>query len=177
MRAELDDAPDWVQQRARKRGLGKPILIGLIGIGLTLGGLHIAGGAFLKNSLQKLTAVPSQPQPAPVAEVSRLQQAEKDWDQIVDEVAKRSGPTTTTVTTQNKQTTFHDGNYVPRGADSVVRYAPPTPEPEVPAPRKKLEVVVVGKPDPKLSDYCPGKEGSLQKRNCKTRTNLSERNR
>ena len=176
MRAEFDDAPDWVQQRARKRGLGKPILIGLIAIGLTFGGLHIAGGALLKNRLEHLAAITNQPQPIPVAEISRPQPTEKDWDQVVDEVARRSEPANAKTVTPARQNTFNDSNYVPRGADNVVRYAPAKPEPEVPQYREKPKVIVVGKPDPKLSDYCPGKEGSLQKRNCKTQINLSERN-
>lgn len=175
MKAEFDDAPDWVQKSARKGGLGKPILVGLIGIGLTLGGLYIAGEALLKSRLQQLADVSSQSQPSPAAEIVRPRPAEKDWDQIVDEVSKRSELTNITTETQAKQTTFNDSNYVPIGADNVVRYAPPKPEPEVPQSREKLKVIVVGKADPKPSDYCPGKEGSLQKRNCKAHINLSER--
>ncbi len=77
---------------------------------------------------------------------------------------------------QERQTSFSDASYVPQGARNVV---PATPLPKEPfkAPAKKQEIVVVGKPDPKFSDYCPFAKGSIEQRNCKARINLDARNR
>ena len=76
-----------------------------------------------------------------------------------------------------RQTSFHDGNYVPRGAVNVLpatRVMPNTLKTQAPA--KAPEVVVIGQQPKRLSDYCSSRPGSIEQRNCKQSLNLSSRN-
>lgn len=76
---------------------------------------------------------------------------------------------------QQRQTSFSDTNYVPQGTRNVVPAAPIGKTP-VQASKKKHEIVIIGKSDPKLSELCGGREGSIRRRDCKSMLNLGERN-
>jgi len=178
MKADIDDASEWLHSRKRKSPL-RPILAGVVGIAVTLGGMHIAGEVFVNKKARAIAELASQEQSkTPIAEIIRPKPVEKDWDAVVERVAKESeGRQQREAPKPEKQTVFTDATYVPKGADNVVSY---TPIKSTPAPQKKGQsqpkVVVVGKPDPKLSDYCWGKEGSIKRRNCKQSINLNSRN-
>ena len=88
---------------------------------------------------------------------------------------KRPSPKLATAELPPKQTVFNDKNYVPLGATNIVPATRVIPEPAVPIPSREKEIVVVGK-ESRISDFCPGGEGSIERRNCKTSVNLSERN-
>ncbi|RRV29235.1 hypothetical protein EGI94_20520, partial [Stutzerimonas stutzeri] len=70
---------------------------------------------------------------------------------------------------------FNDKNYVPQGATNIVPATRVIPEPTVTIPSRQKEIVVVGK-ESRISDLCPYREGSIERRNCKTNVELNNRN-
>ncbi len=183
MKAEWNDAPDYIRRRPRKGAIAW-LIPGLIGTAIMLAALQMASSSFLKGTAQGIADKRVQPKPAPVAEITRAEPAAtKDWDRVVEEVAARGArpqpqtpqPQATTAEPPPKQTVFNDKNYVPQGAINIV---PPTrvnPEPAVTIPSRQKEIVVVGK-ESRISDFCPGGEGSITRRNCKATVNLNARN-
>ena len=183
MKAEWNDAPDYVRRRPRK-GAVAWLIPGLIGTAITLAALQMVSSAFLKGTAQGIADKRIQPRPAPVAEITRAEPAAtKDWDRVVEEVAAR-GATPQPQSAQSqagtavpapKQTVFNDKNYVPQGAANIVPATRVIPEPAVMVQPRQKEIVVVGK-ESRVSDFCPGGEGSIQRRNCKASVNLNLRN-
>lgn len=183
MKAEWNDAPDYIRRRPRKGALAW-LIPGLIGTAIMLAALQMVSSAFLKGTAQGIADKRTQPKPAPVAEITRAEPAAtKDWDRVVEEVAARgatpqpqSAPPQATTTEQlPKQTVFNDKNYVPQGAVNIVPATRVIPERTVARPSPQKEIVVVGK-ESRISDFCPGREGSLERRNCKSNVNLHTRN-
>ena len=74
----------------------------------------------------------------------------------------------------NKQNVFNDSNYTPQGAHNVVPAVSTYQPKEIQAPRKKQEIVVVGK-ETRIRDFCPFREGSIERRNCKMSVDLNGR--
>lgn len=72
-----------------------------------------------------------------------------------------------------RQTDFSDQNYRPKATVNIVKAVTPTPQ--KPEPRTKGTAVVGLKETPKGSDYCPGGEGSIIRRNCKMAYDLNSR--
>lgn len=177
MRADWEDAPDWIQSRKRSEAW-KPMAIAVIGVGVTFGAMLVAGEAFLKRKASTEYENGSlQTTYAPVAQIRREPEAAKDWDRIVEKAALASDEKASQSTGEpGKQTVFNDLNYTPKGAVNVVSYPAIEPEPVKKRTQAEMKVVVVGKPDAKVSDYCPGGEGSIMRRNCKQTTNLNVRN-
>lgn len=183
MKAEWNDAPDYIRKRPRK-GAVAWLIPGLIGTAIMLAALQMASSSFLKGTAQGIADKRVQPKPAPVAEITRAEPAAtKDWDRVVKEVAARGAtpqqqtpqPQAATAEAPPKQTVFNDKNYVPQGATNIVPATRVIPEPAVAVPARQKEIVVVGK-ERRISDFCPGGEGSIQRRNCKASVNLSIRN-
>jgi len=183
MKAEWNDAPDYIRRRPRK-GAVAWLIPGLIGTAIMLAALQMVSSAFLKGTAQGIADRRIQPKPAPVAEITRAEpSATKDWDRVVEEVAARGAtpqpqtaqPQAATAEPPPKQTVFNDKNYVPQGATNIVPATRVIPEPAVAIPTRQKEIVVVGK-ESRISDFCPGGEGSIQRRNCKASVNLSNRN-
>ena len=181
MKADWNDAPGHLK-RPRKRGAAK-LIPGLIGILITLALLQMASSAFLKGTVQGIVDKRTQPKPAPVAEITRADPAAtKDWDRVVEEVAARGAtpqpqtaqPQAGTAVPPPKQTVFNDNNYVPQGATNIVPAVRVAPERTITMPVRSKEIVVVGKAR-RLSDYCPGESGSIERRNCKSQVNLNHR--
>lgn len=134
--------------------------------------------------MQRIAEKRIQPKPTPVAEITRAEPAAtKDWDRVVEEVAARGAtpqpqsarPQSAAAEPPPKQTVFNDKNYVPQGATNIVPATRVIPEPAVTIQPRQKEIVVVGK-DSRISDFCPGGEGSIQRRNCKASVNLNLRN-
>ncbi|MDH0625727.1 hypothetical protein N5E31_22580 [Pseudomonas chengduensis] len=181
MKADRDDAPEWLTSRTSKGSNLKVVLAGTIGTVVTLGALTLAGQAFMENTVKNLAAN-SQPQkPKPVAEIARVEPAPRnDWDRIVEEQARRDAMSTrqpeqpTGSDSQAvKQTVFNDQNYTPRGADNVLslrdNYQPVEPE----KPAGKVRVTVIK--ETKDQTCWPLKEGSIERRNCKSHAGLNYR--
>lgn len=182
MKAEWNDAPDYIRRRPRK-GAVAWLIPGLIGTVIMLAALQMVSSAFLKGTAQGIADKRIQPKPAPVAEITRAEPAAtKDWDRVVEEVAARGAtpqpqtpqPQAATAEPPPKQTVFNDKNYVPQGATNIVPATRVIPEPAVTIPSRKNEIVVVGK-ESRISDFCPGGEGSIQRRNCRMAVNLNNR--
>jgi len=193
MNADWDDAPVRIQ---RKAGNAMVWCISLVfGLGITGGGLYLASGQMKPNPRAEATvarlnaeatrkhneevrarqlASQQRYNPAPMEEknwirsseeVQRNAQAQRELQEWSRAQAEKQ---------QERQTSFSDATYVPQGARNVV---PSTPIPrEAYKPKPKQEIVIVGKADPKLSDWCPFAKGSIERRNCKASINLSTRN-
>jgi len=182
MKAEWNDAPDYIRRRPRK-GLAW-LIPGLIGTAITLAALQMASSSFLKGTAQSIADKRAQPKPAPVAEITRAEPATtKDWDRVVEEVAARGAtpqpqsaqPKAPAAEPPTKQTVFNDKNYAPQGATNIVPATRVMPEPIMTTPSRQKEIVVVGK-ETRISDFCPGGVGSIERRNCKASVNLNTRN-
>jgi len=183
MKAEWNDAPDYVRRRPRK-GAVAWLIPGLIGTAIMLAALQMVSSAFLKGTAQGIADKRIQPKPAPVAEITRAEPAAtRDWDRVVEEVAARGATpqsqtaqaTAATAEPPPKQTVFNDKNYVPQGATNIVPATRVIPEPTVTIPARQKEIVVVGK-ESRISDLCPYREGSIERRNCKNNVELNNRN-
>lgn len=185
MKADWNDAPGYLK-RPRKRGAAK-LIPGLIGILITLALLQMASSAFLKGTVQGIVDKRTQPKPAPVAEIRRAEPATiKDWDRVVEEVAARGAtpqpqsdhPKTETAESETaKQTVFTDANYMPRGADNVISAFNEPPQPvKLSKPAVSKDITIVGeKPSRKDSTCWPYKEGSLERRRCRSHVGLNYR--
>jgi len=183
MKAEWNDAPDYIRRRPRK-GAVAWLIPGLIGTVIMLAALQMVSSAFLKGTAQGIVDKRVQPKLDPVAEITRAEPtATKDWDRVVEEVAARGAlPQSQSAQSQAataeqppKQTVFNDKNYVPQGATNIVPATRVTPPETVAIPVSRKEIVVVGK-ESRLSDLCPYREGSIERRNCKSSVNLNVRN-
>jgi hypothetical protein len=182
MKAEWNDAPDYIRRRPRK-GAVAWLIPGLIGTAIMLAGLQMVSSSFLKGTAQGIADKRIQPKPAAVAEITRAEPAAtKDWDRVVEEVAARGAtpqpqtpqPQAATAEPPSKQTVFNDKNYVPQGATNIVPATRVIPEPAITIPSRQKEIVVVGK-EKRLSDFCPGGVGSIERRNCKMSVDLNGR--
>lgn len=181
MKADRDDAPEWLTSRPSKGSNLKVVLAGVIGTAVTLGVLTLAGQAFMQTSVKSLAENRQQPKPKPVAEITRAEPAPRnDWDKIVEEQARRDAMSTQqpeqpagSDSHAPKQTVFNDQNYITRGADNVLslreNYQPAEPE----KPAEKLRVTVIK--ETKDSTCWPLKEGSIERRNCKSHVGLNYR--
>ncbi len=185
MKAEWNDAPEYIRRRPRK-GAVAWLIPGLIGTAIMLAALQMVSSAFLKGTAQGIADKRIQPKPAPVAEIRRAQPtATKDWDRVVEEVTARGAtPQKQAAQAQGamserpeaKQTVFTDANYIPRGADNVVSYVMPTQENSTPKPMANSEITVVGeRPSMKDRACWPYREGSVERRNCRTQIGLNYR--
>ena len=181
MKADKNDAPEWIKSSSRKRGNLRMVIPGLIGTVITIGALHVASQAFLQGTVKNLAESKQQPKPLPVAEIRRAE-PETNWSKVVEEQARRDAMPqphaqlpTSTEKTATKQTVFNDLNYTPRGADNVLTfqdtYQPIEPE----KPAGKVQVTGI-KENRKLKDFCGNPKGSIEQRNCKSRIGLEHRN-
>lgn len=184
MKADWNDAPEYITRHPRKSRTLARLIPGLIGTVITLAVLQMAGSAFLKGTAQGIAEKRIQPKPTPVAEITRAEPAAtKDWDRVVEEVAARGAtpqpqsaqPQAVTGEPTPKQTVFNDNNYVPQGAANIVPATKVAPKQTASIRTGHKEIVVVGK-ETRLSDFCPGGAGSIQRRNCKASINLNARN-
>lgn len=181
MKADRNDAPEWLTSRPRKRSNLGVVLAGVIGTVVTLGALNMAGQAFLQTTVKNLAENRQQPKSTPVAEISRAEPAPRnDWDKIVEEQARRDAMSTQqpeqptgSASPAVKQTVFNDQNYTPRGADNMLslREAYQPAEPEKPAGKVRVTVIK----ETKDQTCWPLKEGSIERRNCKSHVGLNYR--
>lgn len=185
MKAEWNDAPEYVRRRPRK-GAVAWLIPGLIGTAIMLAALQMVSSAFLKGTAQGIADKRIQPKPAPVAEIRRAEPATtKDWDRVVEEVAARGAMhqpqpaqprAGTTQQPPAKQTVYTDANYVARGADNVLSLRIANNPMELAKPTISKEIIVVGeKPSMKDRACWPHRAGSIERRNCRSSVGLSNR--
>lgn len=179
MKADRDDAPEWLTSRQSKGGHLKVVLAGTIGTVVTLGALTLAGQSLMQNTVKNLAANSQPPKPKQVAEITRAESAPRnDWDRIVEEQARRDAMSTQQPEQPTgsdspavKQTVFNDQNYTPRGADNVLslRESYKPMEPEKPAGKTRVTVIK----ETKDQTCWPLKDGSIERRNCKSYIGLN----
>lgn len=184
MKADRDDAPEWFRSDTRKRSSLAMLIPGLIGTGITLGALYFGGQALMKGTVQELAERRTTPKPTPVAEITRAEPApRKDWDRIVEQQARRDAMSQQQPEQPNgsdspaaKQNIFNDHNYTPRGADNVLslRESYQAVEPEKQAEKERVTII---EQTPSMKDRAcwPHKEGSIERRNCKSHVGLNYR--
>ncbi|NQD96913.1 hypothetical protein HP532_30075, partial [Pseudomonas sp. CrR25] len=86
MKADLNDAPEYIRTSTRRSIARTWIIPGILGTCITLGLLQLVGAAFLKGTVQNFVNKNTYSRPAPVAEITRPEPiANKDWDRIVEE--------------------------------------------------------------------------------------------
>lgn len=188
MKAEWNDAPDYVRRRPRKRAVAW-LIPGLIGTAIMLAALQMVSSAFLKGTVQGIADKRSHPRPAPMAEITRAEPAPtKDWDRVVEEVASqrtalqtlpKKTSTESSKALPKKQTIFTDANYVPRGADNVLGFYTPAEHTNSTSSTTEViakEVIVVGEKSSMKDRVCwPYKKGSVEQRNCRNKVGLNYR--
>lgn len=182
MKADRDDAPEWLTSRPSKGSHLKVVLAGTIGTVVTLGALTLAGQAFMQNTVKNLAANSQPPKPKPVAEITRVEPAPRiDWDEIVEEHARRDAMSqqqpeqpTGSDSPATKQNIFNDHNYTPRGADNVLSLRETYQHDEQEKTTGKVRVTVIK--ETKDQTCWPLKEGSIERRNCKSHVGLNYRN-
>ena len=184
MKADWNDAPDYIRTRARRGNTKGLIIAGVIGTCVALAGLAFTDSGYMSGVAKNFTN-PNYVRPTPDYERQGNTSSEtKDWDRVVEQQARRDRARETATITQPaqnesqpaqvKQTSFHDRNYVPRGAYNVVP-ATKVPPKEIEKPKKPKEIVVVGK-ETRAEDFCPGRKGSIERRNCRMYIDLNSRN-
>lgn len=184
MKADRTDAPEWLTRRTRKRGNAGAIIAGVLGTVVTLGALNVASQAFLQTTVKNLAENRQQPKPKPVAEITRAEPApSKDWQRIVEEQVRRDAmppqqpeQPTGSDSPAEKQTVFNDQNYTPRGADNVLSLGGSYQPVEQEKPAEKVRVTIIEQ-TPSMKDRAcwPHKEGSIERRNCKSHVGLNYR--
>ncbi len=53
MKADRNDAPEWIRSSTRRKGSLGVVIPGVIGLVVTFGALDIAGQAFLQSNVQQ----------------------------------------------------------------------------------------------------------------------------
>ncbi|MCY1285459.1 hypothetical protein D9M68_458660 [compost metagenome] len=174
MRADREDAPAYLRSRSQATHIGKWAVACISAFGITGGALYWAGSVMPKAQVVEQVVSTSAPQKGP-----------DHWDRVVEEqfrkdLAKSQGayvgaPAPQLEAQKPKQTIFHDGNYIPRGAVNTISLAPAAPLPEIPPEKRKMKVTIVSQEDKKsVCNYY--KEGSVEKRNCRQYIGLEYRN-
>lgn len=180
MKADREDAPSYTRQSARRSNRATWVVASFMGSAVTVGLLYTLSSLYIQAKVDRLANTP-RPKPAPVAEITRSAPAEKDWDKIVEDVARRSNAAEHELIRQQqkqvptKQTEYSSATYIPAHSVNSVPATRVSAQPSTEQKTKKQqEIVIVGK-ESRLRDYCPYKEGSIERRNCKMRVDLNSR--
>jgi hypothetical protein len=183
MKADLNDAPEWIKSKSRKRAsmaLAIPLVIGAV---IAAGAFYVNSQSALLSHLKNLAQSNQQPAPIPIAEIHQTE-PETDWDKVVEQQAHRDAilqqkteQPEDSEPTPVKQTVFNDQNYIPRGADNVLSLNVPDQPPEQEKPKQKMTVTIIEQ-TPSMKDRAcwPHKEGSIEQRNCRADVGLKNRN-
>ena len=190
MKTDWDDAPDYIRNNKKQSpwrmviimGVGSAITWGLIALfakpividvnqikqGIRVGGQPIFSqqpAQTYSQPPQTIQAAPVPFEPAPQVVRPAPSQADIEWSEAQAELAA-----------ERVQNSFSDRNYTPKGATNIV---PATQVTIAPALQRQIrkEIVVVGKAETRLRDFCPHPKGSIEHRNCKMRMDLESRNR
>nr|WP_288359310.1 hypothetical protein [uncultured Pseudomonas sp.] len=178
MKADRDDAPTYFRPSAHRSNGSTWIVASFLGSVLTVGMLYALSALYMHDVADRILNGQKQ-KPAPIAEITRSVPAEKDWDRIVEDVATRSRaaerPEINNQTQQPKQTDYSTATYVPAHAVNVIPARSTYTQPNSQSTKTQKEIVIIGQ-QKKLSDHCPFREGSIERRSCKANINLSTRN-
>lgn len=191
MRADRDDAPAYLRSRGWKHAFRVWAVPAVVGITITTGLLQAGNSAFRQtvtsasasnHSSQRPVAQIVQPLPSREAsEHERLIQRQVDHDMQAWKAKQLQSHQPSQQPANVRQTVFHAGNYIPRGADNVVRFQSTQASYEVDkheSSSQGVRVTVVGETRDMKEQACSVfREGSLEKRNCKFDVGLSWRSR
>ncbi len=180
MKADRDDAPTYFRPSAHRSNGSTWIVASFLGSVLTVGMLYTLSALYMHDVADQILNG-QKPKPAPIAEITISAPAEKDWDKIVEDVARRSNAANEDQPRQQqaqqpiKQTEYSTATYVPQAMPNVIQSQRTYSQPAKPQPQsKKQEIVIIGK-ETRLRDYCPYREGSIERRNCKAQIGLQSR--
>lgn len=157
-----------------KKRSGNLVIPVIMGIGITGG-----AGLLAFNDAPRLLQVPEPrtwnpappPAQAPQAEPERIV---NDWPASIKETHQHQAPRPAAAPSEKpRQTDFNDRNYRPREAANIVQSVKPAPR--SPEPQTAGITVIGLKESRKIKDYCPGREGSIERRNCKMAMDLNGR--
>ena len=174
MHADRTDAPSRFRRRSRHPfPWAVPLLFALP---LTAAALYLSAGHVqsTQQAASNADAITRHNEQIHARQLVRLQGNGSEVDNENNWI--RRGDATPQTDLDHRQTSFSDANYVPQAVRNVVPAMPIVKEPYKPRPTRQ-QIVIVGKADPRLSDYCLGAKGSIQLRNCKAYINLNTRNR
>lgn len=199
MKADMDDMPEYLKTR-KQESPWRMVAIMAIGTGVVVGGLSLFGGGLidraktiasgegLRDDIGLLQPQPkeqkiSTPRVAHKEERNPLQSLKSDSNQLIISQSKpiAEQPQLIEWEKPEKQTTFNDQNYKPKGAINLVNareWGTAEPYEETRKRQKQQEIVVVGQ-EQKPGDWvCTfvGGEGSIERRNCKSGVQLHKRN-
>ncbi len=156
------------------------VVASFLGSAFTVGLLYTLSSLYMQGKVDRLANTPK-PKPTPVAEITRSVPAEKDWDKIVEDVARRSNAVNEDQPRQQqaqqpvKQTEYSTATYVPQALPNVIPSQRTYTQAAKPQQQnKKQEIVIIGK-ETRLRDFCPYREGSIERRNCKAQIGLQNR--
>lgn len=183
MNADWNDAPGYIRTNTRRNSAKNWIIPSVIGTCITLGLLQVAGTAYLKGTVQNLADKDMHSTSVPVAEITRPEKlTNKDWDRAVDEQVRRDLRTQSSAppsqaeiaTSPAKQNVFNVNNYIPRGADNIVAFKKPDTPIEKPVAKMKVTII---EQTPSMKDRAcwPHREGSIERRNCRSSIGLNYR--
>lgn len=193
MKADMDDMPEYLKTR-KQESPWRMVAIMAIGTGVVVGGLGLFGGGFieraktiasgdgLREDIGLLKPQPKQQESArPQSAVAKRETYTPPQISRTEEplVIERGGVYDTEPSQPERQTVFNDQNYRPQGAANVVSFNAPVivSEAQEAATPTQQEIVVVGRPEARLRDFCPYKPGTVEHRNCKMQMDLHSRNR
>lgn len=192
MHADTEDMPEHLKSKKQE---GPWRLVAMMGVGTAIvwGAITLFGKGFIDNANSIKEGQGLRPdiglaRTAPKGEGERTESVRQEHYyqpprvQGVDEVVIRDNNESEEGGTpdQRKQTTFNDRNYKPKGAVNVVSFHQEDFEhsTRVAPIQKQQKIVVVGRREDKWESACSfsGREGSTEKRDCKARMNLYDRN-
>lgn len=186
LRAEPDDAPDWLVQKPRRAWPVALVVSLVIGSLATLTALELASRALpgLPTSLgtdhPTLSAEARAPFAPVPADAIRGTVRRATPSPVEGNAASAVTPPSNvqpSAASDGKQTVFNDQNFTPRGADNVVSFSEaPRSEATEEAPSQLTKVTVVHQ-TPSMKDRAcwPYKAGSLEHRNCRSAVGLEYR--
>lgn len=184
MQADREDAPEYFRKKSQRKGIAS-VIPWLIGTVVTAGSLYILSNVVLQGTAQNLASQKPKPKeaPQPIAEIYKPEPAKvssQDWEKIVEEQAKldeaRQAQNRQAQAQKIEEEQERKANEAIRilNAQNFGEYVTEDPKSKTERPRPK-EIVVVGK-ETRISSYCGGGEGSIERRNCKARWELNTRN-
>jgi hypothetical protein len=171
MRADWDDAPIHIKRKSN--GTLRIGIVFVAGCAVTAGALFLGSRQLEQNIAPVPAATQTQPQPQAQGAVMRLSTDIQPARRVEGEKAQALANQLANRQHQSKVPSFHDGNYMPRGATNVV----PFEQPRAQAQQRKLQIVVVEE-EKRAEDRCNDwyKPGSIELRECRMHVDLNSRN-
>ena len=194
MKADMDDMPEYLKTRKQENpwrmvvimGLGTAVVVGAIGLfggGFAERAQRIANGQSLSDDIGFMQPQPKQQERTRPQGVATTQQTYNPPQALRNEeplIIERGKTMNLDQPRTAKQTVFNNQNYEPKGAINIIDARDwgdaVTREETRITQKKQQEIVIIGKEEPRLRDFCPYKPGTVEHRNCKMRMDLNSRN-